>query len=256
MTTGDTPPHQVAGGGAVHQEGGPPPPLSRQELDAVGHAVPFAGQNAVDVGQVQISVADEHGGGGQIAADGLLHVAGLVDGAHEHRGVHLALLDGLDVLGLLPAVHAGVVDQAGVPLLGQRPLEIEDAVRMVGGADVGDEDADHPRGLRDKAARGLVGRVVILLQQGHDALSGGLLYVGPVVDDPRNGAGRYIRNFSDIINRNFPPHKDTPDTIIFVSPQEKTEGRHAARHRGAGLNTTTFYIFFIRMSRRAAGAWI
>ena len=163
----------------------------------------FIGNQPIDIGRIQIAIADDHRSGGKICLDCFLDGFRLVDGAHQDCSVNLALAEHLDGTRLLLFRNAGVVDEAGISLFGQFAFNIVDAICMMCRANIRDENTDHARRLVDQAARRFVWYVVILLQKLQHTRTSGLFDVWIVVDDPGNRAGRYAGHLSNVVNGHF-----------------------------------------------------
>lgn len=193
----------VAGRVVVDDKGDAFAPLAREQLHAVANPVALVRDKAVHVGRLQIAVAEHDGRGRQEGLHGPVDDLGLVDRAHQHGGFHLALAQQLDVARLILFRGAGVVDQAGIALLGELLLDVIHAVGMVRRADIRDQDADHARGLIDQAARRLVGHIMILVEQLQNARAGRFFHMRVLVDHARNRAGGNAGQLGDVINGDF-----------------------------------------------------
>ena len=195
---------QVAGGGIGNDKRDFLVISTLHQSDALRHAVAFIHQHPLDVGQRQIAVGHRHRDVRQVLLNGLLHRRTLEGGADHQQPVNLPLGQTVDGLHLALVGDAGVDDEAGVPGAGQLLLHKKGNVHIVGIADVGDEDADHPAGTFHQPACGLVGGVAALLQQLLNFPAGLRLDARLVVHHTGYGTGRNAGFFRNIVNGHGP----------------------------------------------------
>ena len=132
--------------------------------------------------------------------DTLFYGFGSEHGAHEDHALHPALCKNLYAFRLALRGIPGAQRDAGVSQTGHFLLDDVGALCVVGDADIFNQNADDARGLVDQAAGGLVGAVIVFVQQFSDPPAGIFIDSGSVIDDPGDCAGRDAGFFCYIVD--------------------------------------------------------